>query len=147
DLQREIWARVGGKTCALVALGVTLSLGLAIYGPWLLRLRADQGRQALSATGWVGAATWLASTGIGLLAARGTWLARAGTRRSRVLDVAGGRAPWVFVFGVLGALSPAGHVLLQVAGPRLQQLAGAAPAVAALPGGERLADYLAALHA
>ena len=147
DLQREIWARVGGKTCALVALGVTLSLGLAIYGPWLLRLGADQGRQALSATGWVGAATWLASTGIGLLAAHGTRLARAGTRRSRVLDLAVRLAPWVFVFGLLVALSLAGHVLLQVAGPRLQQLAGAAPAVAALPGGERLADYLAALHA
>ena len=39
DLQREIWARVGGKTSALVALGVTLTLSLTIYGPrrsWLL---------------------------------------------------------------------------------------------------------------
>src|SRR5690606_28580122 len=120
---RVLGAR-GGKDCALVALGMTLSLGLTIYGPWLLRAGAEQGRQALSAAGWAGVATWLATTGLGLLAAHGARLAKAGTRRSRWIDLLVRVAPWIFVFGLLVALSLAGHVLLQLAGPALEHLAG-----------------------
>ena len=147
DLQREIWARVGGKTCAAVALGMTVSLALTIYGPWLLRLGADQGVQALSATGWAGAFAWLASTGVGLLAAHGARVARSGSKRSRVLDLVARLAPWVFVFGLLVALSLAGHVLLKVAGPALERLYGASPGAPALPVDASLDAYLRALHA
>lgn len=147
DLQREIWARVGGKTCALVALGMTLSLGLTIYGPWLLRAGAEQGRQALSAAGWAGVATWLATTGLGLLAAHGARLAKAGTRRSRWIDLLVRVAPWIFVFGLLVALSLAGHVLLQLAGPALEHLAGGTAAAPAPPTGNGLPAYLDGLRA
>src|SRR5690606_17310133 len=146
DLQREIWARVGGKTCALVAVGMTVSLGLTIYGPWLLGQGAAQGRQALSAAGWAGALAWLATTGVGLLAAYGTRAASSGTKRSRLPELLARLAPWVFVFGLLVALSLAGHVLLRVAGPALERLAGGAPPAPPPPGGDALADYLATLH-
>src|SRR5690606_31436458 len=146
DLQREIWARVGGKTCALVAVGMTVSLGLTLYGPWLLGQSAAQGFQALSAAGWAGALAWLASTGVGLLAAYGARAARSGARRSRALELLARLAPWLFVFGLLVALSLAGHVLLRVAGPALERLAGGAPPAPPPPGGDALADYLATLH-
>ena len=147
DLQREIWARVGGKTCALVALGMTLALSLVIYGPWLLRLGAGQGVQALSTAGWAGALAWLSTTGIGLLAAHGTRAGKGGSRRSRLLDLVARLAPWVFVLGLLVALSLAGQVLLQAAGPALERLAGGLPATPAPAGSARLADHLLALGA
>src|SRR5690606_1484401 len=122
DLQREIWARVGGKTCALLALGMTLALSLVVYGPWLMRLGAGRGLQALSGIGWAGAIAWLSTTGIGLLAAHGVRAGRAESRRSRLLDLVARLAPWVFVLGLLVALSLVGQVLLQAAGPALERL-------------------------
>ncbi|MGY1410722.1 MULTISPECIES: hypothetical protein [unclassified Luteimonas] len=147
DLQREIWARVGGKTCALVALGMTLALSLTLYGPWLLRTGAGQGVQALSGAGWAGALAWLSTTGIGLLAAHGVRAGKAGSRRSRLLDLVARLAPWVFVLGLLVALSLAGHVLLQAAGPALERLAGGNPVLPAPADGTGLAAYLRALDA
>src|SRR5690606_14487030 len=147
DLQREIWARVGGKTCALVALGMTLALSLTLYGPWLLRTGAGQGVQALSGVGWASALAWLSTTGIGLLAAHGVRAGKAGSRRSRLLDLVARLAPWVFVLGLLVALSLAGHVLLQVAGPALERLAGGAPVIPVPVEGTGLDAYLRGLHA
>ena len=147
DLQREIWARVGGKTLAVVALGMTLTLGLTLYGPWLLRQGAGRGAQELSAVGWAGVLAWLSTTGIGLLAAHGVGAGKAGSRRSRLLDLVARLAPWVFVFGLLVALSLAGHVLLQAAGPALERVAGGTPGAAVPAAGRGLTAYLLALDA
>lgn len=146
DLQREIWARVGGRTAALVAFGVTVTLALTIYGPWLLRYGAGQGAQALSGLGWAGVLAWLATTGAGLLAAHGRRDARDGSRRSRLLDAVARIAPWVFLLGLLIALSLAGHLLLQHVGPALERLAGGGAAVLPPLTGDGLPDYLLALH-
>ncbi|WP_202845123.1 patatin-like phospholipase family protein [Luteimonas saliphila] len=146
DLQREIWARVGGKTCALVALGMTLTLGLTIYGPWLMRYGAGQGAQALSGAGWAGVLAWVSTTGIGLLVAHGKRDGSERSKRSRLLDLVARTAPWVFLLGLLIALSLAGHVLLQAAGPALERFAGGAAPTPATFESERLADYLVRLH-
>ncbi len=145
DLQREIWARVGGKTCAVVALGMTLALSLVVYGPWLLRLGAGQGLRALSGIGWAGALAWLATTGVGLLAAHGVRAGHGGSKRWRLLDLVARLAPWVFVLGLLVALSLAGQVLLQAAGPALERLAGGVPGEVAAAGLQRLDLHLAVL--
>jgi hypothetical protein len=145
DLQREVWARVGGKTLALVMLGMSLTLALTLYGPWLLRQGAGRGAQVLSALGWAGVLAWLSTTGVGLLAAHGARAGRDGSRRWRLLDLVARLAPWVFVLGLLVALSLAGHVLLQTAGPALERLAGGVPGAVVGTGGGGLGAYLRAL--
>ncbi|HRO28241.1 MAG TPA: hypothetical protein PLD19_12515, partial [Luteimonas sp.] len=146
DLQREIWARVGGKTCALVALGMTLTLALTIYGPWLMRYGTGQGLQLLSGAGWAGVLAWLATTGVGLFAAHGRRGEGGGSKRSRLLDLVARIAPWVFLLGLLVALSLAGHVLLQKAGPVLERwLGGAVQDLKPLESNE-LRAYLKTLH-
>lgn len=120
DLQREIWARVGGKTAGVVALGVTLSLLLTIHGPWVMRYGAGQGVQALSGVGWAGIVAWLATTGVGLLAAHGKRDGKGTSKRSRLLDLVARIAPWIFLLGLLVALSLAGHALLKTQGAALQ---------------------------
>ncbi|MDH5821829.1 hypothetical protein QFW77_02310 [Luteimonas sp. RD2P54] len=131
DLQREIWARVGGRTAGLVLLGISLSLGLTIYGPWLMGSLARLGGQRVAGLGWAGVLAWVSTTGIGLLFAHGR---RGGgdpaSLRTRLLDRVARLAPWVFILGLLVALSLAGQWLLR-------RLAGAAPA----PVGE-LGTYL-----
>jgi hypothetical protein len=111
DLQREIWARVGGKTAALVVLGVTLTLGLTVYGPWLLMHSVTLGDATLNNMGWAGALAWLSTTGAGLLVGRGAGGAGA-TKRGRLLDLVARIAPWVFLIGLLVALSLAGQMLM-----------------------------------
>lgn len=147
DLQREIWARVGGKTSAVVAFGMTLTLALTIYGPWAMRYGAGQGVRALSGLGWAGALAWLSTTGVGLLVAHGKRDGSGGSKRSRLLDLVARVAPWVFLLGLLIALSLAGHVLLQAAGPWLECVAGGAPAALPPFASESLGDYLVQLHA
>ncbi|MGJ4803428.1 hypothetical protein ACQYVW_09320 [Luteimonas sp. SDU82] len=147
DLQREIWARVGGKTCALVALGVTLALSLVMYGPWLMRMGAGRGAQLLSGIGWAGALAWLSTTGIGLLAAHGVRAGREGSKRWRMLDLVARLAPWVFVLGLLVVLSLAGQLLLQAAGPVLERLVGGAPSALDALDGRALGTHLTGLSA
>lgn len=113
DLQREIWARVGGKTAGLVVLGVTLTLGLTVYGPWLLMHSVTVNWSSL---GWAGALTWLSTTGVGLLVGRSAGgsdaAGGAASKRGRLLDLVARIAPWVFIFGLVVALSLAGQMLI-----------------------------------
>ena len=115
DLQREIWARVGGKTAGFVVLGVTLSLGLTVYGPWLLMQSVALGGLQWNSVGWAGGLAWLSTTGIGLLAGHGKGTNDSGgtSRRGRLLDAITRIAPWVFILGLIVALSLAGQYLLR----------------------------------
>lgn len=124
DLQREIWARVGGKAAALVALGMTFSLALVVYGPWLLSWLQHVARVEVGSVGWIGAAGWVATTVAGLVAGRSevaaniTGAAAGGSRRwmQRVLGFVARLAPWVFIFGLLVILSVAAQGLLKLLG-------------------------------
>lgn len=114
DLQREIWARVGGKTAGLVVLGVTLTLALTVYGPWLLMQSVALSNAKWSSMGWAGALAWLSTTGIGLLVGRGVGggMGEAASKRGRLLDLVARIAPWVFILGLVVALSLAGQMLI-----------------------------------
>ena len=114
DLQREIWARVGGKTAGLVVLGVTLTLALTVYGPWLLMQSVALGGAQWSSLGWAGGLTWLSTTGIGLLVGRSAVASQDASKRGRLLDLVARIAPWVFILGLVVVLSLAGQALLQV---------------------------------
>lgn len=108
DLQREIWARVGGRTAGMVLLGITLPLSLTIYGPWLLIVLSTDGWSLLTAS--AGVLSWIATTGTGLFAAYG---ARSGGRnKSGTLERLVRLAPAVFVLGLLVAVSLAAQHLL-----------------------------------
>jgi len=137
DLQREVWARVGGKTGAAVLLGVTASLGLLLLGPWLaFELLRSTGAWA-NAAGVGGVVSWLAVTLGGVLGAiKGLGAAAPGQgpgrRLARLLVLA---APWVFILGLWVGIGVLSQWLLQLAG------AGPMPARAAV----RLGDYLHAL--
>lgn len=117
DLQREIWARVGGKTAGFVMLGMTLSLGLTVYGPWLLMQSVALGSVQWSSAGWAGVLAWLSTTGIGLLVGHGKGTHDGDgadiSRRWRLLDAIARIAPWVFILGLIVALSLAGQFLLR----------------------------------
>jgi hypothetical protein len=112
DLQREIWARVGGKTAGLVVLGVTLTLALTVYGPWLLMHSVALGGAKWSSMGWAGALMWLSTTGVGLLVGRGVGAGGGASKRGRLLDLVARIAPWVFILGLVVALSLAGQMLI-----------------------------------
>ena len=115
DLQREIWARVGGKTAGVVLFGMTLPLGLTLYGPWLLAHLVHLGNALLAGFGWAGVLAWLSTTGLGLLAAH-VGDGDAGAPRSarrRALAAVARIAPWVFILGLILLLSYAGQALLQ----------------------------------
>ncbi|SEL08773.1 hypothetical protein SAMN05428989_1401 [Pseudoxanthomonas sp. GM95] len=145
DQQREIWARVGGKTAGLVVLGIALTLVLTVYGPWaiaaLTQLGGSQAGNAWSKWGgWTGVATWVATTGIGLLTASGKRSGDATSGSGRVLDAVARVAPWVFLLGLLVLLSLAGQGVLQLLLRHADPLAPAAPFTHAA-----LHDYLVAL--
>ncbi|MGN6150399.1 MAG: hypothetical protein ACTHOH_00120 [Lysobacteraceae bacterium] len=114
DLQRESWARVGGKTAGLVIVGVTLTMALTVYGPWLLMQSFALGEAKWQGLGWAGVVTWLATTATGVLAARGTAANgdAARSKRGRLFDVVVRCAPGVFVLGLIVALSLAGQALV-----------------------------------
>ncbi len=117
DLQREIWARVGGKTAGLVVLGVSLILALTVYGPWLLMQSVAAGGTQWSNLGWAGALTWLSTTGVGLLVGRSAGGSGApdggASKRGRLLEAVARIAPWIFILGLVVVLSLAGQALLQ----------------------------------
>ncbi|MEO8671962.1 MAG: hypothetical protein ABI411_11655 [Tahibacter sp.] len=116
DLQREVWARVGGKTAGLVLVGIALALALTIYGPWLL-LHVSQlaGEKWRALSGWAGIFAWVLTSGSGVLVA---YSQRTGgpKQRSPLLDRLVRVAPAVFVLGLLVAISLGAQALLQVAG-------------------------------
>ena len=147
DLQREIWARVGGKTAGLVVLGVAVTLSLTIYGPWafaaLARLGGSGAGHALAKLGgWTGFLTWVVTTGIGLLTAAGKRSDDATSRTGRILDLAARIAPWVFLLGLLVLLSLAGQGLLQALLRHFDPAIAAAPLMR-----PTLQGYLVALDA
>lgn len=146
DLQREIWARVGGKTAGFVVLGMTLSLGLTVYGPWLLMHSVALGGVQWNSVGWAGGLAWLSTTGIGLLAGhgKGTNDGAAG-RRGRLLDAIARIAPWVFILGLIVALSLAGQSLLRALDWEAYLVADAAQSLRS-PWDGSLQEYLAWLH-
>jgi Patatin-like phospholipase len=112
DLQREIWARVGGKTAGLVVLGVTLTLALTVYGPWLLMHSVKLSDAKLSGMGWAGGLAWLSTTGVGLLVGRSAGGSAGVSKRGRLLELVARIAPWVFILGLIVALSLAGQMLI-----------------------------------
>lgn len=114
DLQREIWARVGGRAAAFFALGVGLLFGVSIYGPLLLRYGLRVAGLWSAATGWAGIAGWIVTTGAGLIAAYGQ--RTNGHAKSRVIGALVRIAPWVFLLGLVVGISFAGQELLVAIG-------------------------------
>lgn len=109
DLQREIWARVGGKTAAATVLFISVPLTLTIIGPWAM-MRVAHGHDLWAA--WAGGLTWVATTGVGLFAAFGKSESEKGKPTSgRWLGVIAKIAPWVFILGLLLGVSLAGQLL------------------------------------
>jgi hypothetical protein len=132
DLQREIWARVGGRTAAVVLFGMTLPLGLTLYGPWLLAHLFHFGNALLAGFGWASVLAWLSTTALGLLAARADADAAASQTRSRRALAAIVRiAPWVFILGLILLLSYAGQALLQAIDWSARPLPDASSSIAA----------------
>ncbi|GFZ89783.1 patatin-like phospholipase family protein [Dyella caseinilytica] len=112
ELQREVWARVGGKAAALVGLGLGLSLFLMIYGAWLYRCYIPGTNHWLTRTAWGSAIAWILTTGSGVMAA---YTQRGGDpgKLRRILDVLARIAPWVFLLGLIIAISTmAQHVVI-----------------------------------
>lgn len=107
DLQREMWARVAGKAVAAV-LGMGLTLAVVIYGPWLMLQVADWAAHTVA---WLSIATWIFTTGAGVLAAHGQKASGAKTRTS-ALEVVARVAPTVFLLGLLIAISLVVHEFL-----------------------------------
>lgn len=99
DLQREIWARVGGKTAGLVVVGLALPLLLVVLGPWWLgQLLHSTGDYWQKIPGWTTVLAWLFTSGAGVLA--GFSRRTNGGGRSRLLDLLVRIAPWIFVLGL-----------------------------------------------
>jgi hypothetical protein len=116
DLQREVWARVGGKTAGLVLIGVVLTLALAVYGPWLLlNLSHFVGEKWRAVSGWAGVAAWLFTSGSGVMLA---YSQRSGGAkpRSGLIDKLVRIAPAVFVLGLLVGISLGAQALLVLGG-------------------------------
>lgn len=112
ELQREVWARLGGKATTIIMIGLGLSMGLAIYGPWLLTAAVHTaGKRWLELSGWLGVTVWLLTSGVGLFAAYSQRGAKS-KDRSAALEIFARAAPWVFVLGLLVAISLAGQALL-----------------------------------
>ncbi|MBL8300488.1 MAG: hypothetical protein JNN30_19290 [Rhodanobacteraceae bacterium] len=116
DLQREVWARVGGKTAGLVLVGLVLALSLAIYGPWLLlRLSYLIGDEWRAMSGWAGISAWLFTSGSGVMLA---YSQHSGghKQRSNLVEHLVRLAPIVFVLGLLVGISLGAQALLVLGG-------------------------------
>jgi hypothetical protein len=108
DVQREVWARVGGKTGGLIVIGVTATLVVVVYGPWWLTYWVGQGK----ALGWSGLGAWAATSGGGLLAAYSAQVKGGEKGDSRILGLLARVAPWIFVLGLwMGVALLAQYVL------------------------------------
>jgi hypothetical protein len=101
DLQREVWARVGGKTAALTVVGFGVSLAMIMYGAWFYRCDFNG-----DITRWMGGLAWMVSTGSGVIAAYMQRSSDTG-RVSRLTDIVVRVAPWIFLLGLLMAISAA----------------------------------------
>ncbi|HEY0180064.1 MAG TPA: hypothetical protein VGC30_10590, partial [Dokdonella sp.] len=115
DLQREVWARVGGRAAAAVILGVGFTLSLAIYGPWLLTYGLSFAQAKWRAVGWIGVIAWAVTSGSGILAAYSQKVGDPQSR-SRLLDRLARIAPWVFLLGLTVLISYAGQSILAAVG-------------------------------
>jgi hypothetical protein len=139
DLQRELWARIGGRAGAVVLVGLSASLGLLVVGPWALAaLIVERESVWTQLAGWGGIVSWIGVTLSGVLSAarvgeRGQPFAPRHAALRRALSVV---APWIFVLGlwvVIGLLAQALlHLLADVPVP-------------ALAHSQSLGDYLSAL--
>ena len=108
DLQREIWARIGGRAARAVIL-VSVAIALTVYGPWLLRWCFAVEWAAVAAS-----LSWFATIGAGVV---GAFSRRSSGRGgSPLLEIIVRIAPAVFVVGLLMAVSLVAQVLLQHAG-------------------------------
>lgn len=106
DDRREWWSRLGAWLFVSAA-GWALLSGIVVYGPWLIA----------KAEGWaaVGGAGWLASTWAGLVAGSSAETSGTDGKKSRmagVKEVVATIAPYIFILGVLLALSYAIYLLL-----------------------------------
>ncbi len=111
DLQREIWARVGGKTAGLVVVGLALPLLLVVLGPWWLgQLVHSTGAFWQKVPGWTTVLAWLFTSGAGVLA--GFSRRTNGGGKSRLLDLLVRIAPWIFVLGLCIGVALAAQWLL-----------------------------------
>lgn len=116
DLQREVWARVGGRTAGLVLIGVVLALALTVYGPWLLlNLSHAVGERWRAISGWAGLAAWLFTSGSGVMLA---YSQRSGGAKPRsvFIDRLVRIAPAIFVLGLLVGISLFAQALLVLGG-------------------------------
>jgi hypothetical protein len=98
EMQREWWSRLGGWLIATALTWLFLT-SIALYGPYLM----SQLNHWLLAGGGL---FWLATTGWGLLAAKGAKTGTpGGSEGHKLSDRLLGLAPWVFVLGLLGMVS------------------------------------------
>jgi len=117
DLQREIWARVGARLFAFVALGAGLFMAITVYGPLLLRYGLWFAHSTWwAATGWVGVAGWMLTTGAGLLTAYSQRYSGDAKGSSLGLELIAKGAPWVFLLGLAILVSFAGQEILGAIG-------------------------------
>ena len=118
DLQREIWARVGARLFAFVALGAGLFMAITVYGPLLLRYGLWFAQSTWwAATGWVGVAGWMLTTGAGLLTAYSQRSSGEAKNNSSLgFELIAKAAPWVFLLGLAILVSFAGQEILGAVG-------------------------------
>lgn len=111
DLQREVWARVGGKTAALAVIGIALPMVLVVCGPWFYRSGLPKSGLGGLKVGSI--VTWILTTGSGVVAAY-TQSGNDQQKISRILDVIARVAPWIFLLGLSIAISMAAQVMLHL---------------------------------
>ena len=115
DLQREVWARVGGRAAAAVILGIGLALAIAIHGPWMLTYGLSFAEAKWRAVGWIGVIAWIVTSGSGVLAAYSQKVGDVQSR-ARLLDRLARIAPWVFLLGLIVLIGYAGQCILAALG-------------------------------
>ncbi|HRQ63494.1 MAG TPA: hypothetical protein PKZ76_01280 [Xanthomonadaceae bacterium] len=140
DLQREAWARVGGKSAAVVLVGIGASLGLLVIGPWWMGyLIWSDGAWSGIMAGLASALSWLAVTLGGVVAAarvtreQGGASPRSGKLRRVLMSI----APWVFILGLWVAIGLLAQALIHALG---------ADAMPARSEADSLGGYLAAIE-
>ncbi len=99
DLQREVWARIGGRSMAYILVGVCGSVGLLIYGPWWLSNLTARGEISTQGAAWFGIFSWAATTIGGVLASYRKLNIGPGLR-ARLASMLVSLAPWIFVLGL-----------------------------------------------